>query len=183
MKKAIFSSLFLFFFGLTSKAQLPDNRLSWSPELLTWENFEGAPDLSSSFHANTSSGISYYWTIKQSGEDIEFVYNVQSYFLPDESWVMPKKDAPHLLAHEQLHFDITELHARKLRKAMEDFDIKRTRNVKPALQAIYKNIEASRANMQKRFDVESRHSMNPEAQIKWQKLIKEELNKLENFSS
>lgn len=121
--------------------------------------------------------------MKQLDDNIEFIYEVQSYFLPDQSWVKPDIDSPHLLIHEQLHFDITELHARKLRKAMEEFDIESTPNVKPALQAIYKNTEASRANMQKNFDTESRHSLNPEAQIKWQKLIKEELKKLEDFSS
>lgn len=183
MKKAILSTLFLLFVSFTVKAQLPDDRVAWSPELLTWDDFSGEPDPSNPFHANTSSGISYSWSMRQLGDDMEFIYDVQSFFIPEKSWVRPGKDSPHLLAHEQLHFDITELHARMLRKTMEELDVKGTKNLKPTLQAIYNNLEKSRANMQKRFDAESRHSMVPEAQLKWQKYIEEELKKLEDFSS
>lgn len=183
MKKAVYSTLFLFFLGLTTYAQLSDNIIIWNPQPLTWQDFSGDPDLSNPFHANTSSGISYSWSIKQSGDEIEFIHDVQSYFIPEKSWVKPGKQSPHLLEHEQLHFDITELHARKLRKAMKEFDIKSTKNIKPALQVIYRNIEASRANMQKRFDAESRHSIIPEAQLEWREFIKKELKELEEFSS
>ena len=183
MKKAIFSNLLFLFLGFYVQAQLPDNRIPWTATPLTWKDFSGRPDASSPFHANTSSGISYSWSMRQLGNEVEFIYEVHCYFLQSESWVKPEKPSDHLLAHEQLHFDITELHARKLRQAMEEFDIKKTKNVKPALQAIYRKIELSRATMQKRFDAETRHSMNEEAQVKWQQTIKEELAKLEAFSS
>ena len=182
MKKAIFSSLLFFLFNLSVKAQLPGNRIPWTSEPLSWEQFLGKPDPANPFHANTSSGISYSWSMKQTGPSIEFIYEVQSYFLPGESWVKPGKNSAHLLAHEQLHFDITELHARKLRKAMQEFDVS-TPNLKPALQNLYKNIEASRAGMQKQFDAESRHSMDAEAQLRWQNSIKEEMEELEAYSS
>ncbi len=63
-----------------------------------------------------------------------------------------------LLAHEQLHFDITELFARKLRKAMVEFDFENSRNLRAALQALYKKTEMERALMQKKFDVETKHT-------------------------
>lgn len=183
MKKAIFSTFLFLVFGFTVQAQLPDNRIPWTTELLTWQDFAGNPDPSNPFHANTSSGISYSWSMKQTGQDIEFMYEVHTYFLPGESWVKPGKNSLHLLAHEQLHFDITELHGRKLRKAMEEFDLLNTREIKPALKAIYNNIETSRTNMQKTFDAETRHSNDAAAQLKWQQFIKEELEKLSEFSS
>ncbi|WP_029038612.1 DUF922 domain-containing protein [Salinimicrobium xinjiangense] len=183
MKKTFLNTFLLLLLTFTMQAQLPENRLDWRAEPLSWDDFVGPPDLSSPFHANTSSGISYYWSMKSSSEGAEFLYEVGSYFLPDQSWVRPGKKSEDLLAHEQLHFDITELHARKLRKAMEEFDFEKTKNVKPALQAIYKSTEAERANMQKRFDAETRHSMNKAAQLKWQKYVQEELLKLKEFSS
>lgn len=91
--------------------------------------------------------------------------------------------SPNLLAHEQLHFDITELFARKLRKALTEFDFDNARNLKADLQALYRNAEQERALMQQQFDVETRHSMNEAAQLEWQKYIKEELSKLKKFSS
>lgn len=183
MKKVFFNLLFLFFLGFSVQAQLPENKRDWKSEPLTWKDFTGVPDITSSFHANTSSGLSYYWSMKSSSEGTEFLYEVASYFFPDQSWVRPGKETESLLAHEQLHFDITELHARKLRKAMEEFDIKKTTNIKPALQALYKGIEAERAAMQQKFDLETRHSMNEPAQLKWQKYVQEELLKLKEFSS
>lgn len=66
---------------------------------------------------------------------------------------------------------------------MEEFDLLNTREIKPALKAIYNNIETSRTNMQKTFDAETRHSNDAAAQLKWQQFIKEELEKLSEFSS
>lgn len=182
MKKIFLSTFLLLLPGLTVQAQLPDDRLPWSAEPLTWKDFSGSPDHSSPFKANTSSGISYYWSMKQSGEDIELLFEVKSFFIPGKSWVKAGEVSDNLLHHEQLHFDITELHARKLRKAVKEFDPKKTRNIKPALEAIYKRTEAERAAMQKKFDAETRHSMNKPAQLKWQKYVQEELEKLEDFS-
>lgn len=162
---------------------MPEKRMPWNSKPLTWDHFVGQPDPSNPFHANTSSGISYSWSMKTSGNETEFLYDIGAFFFPDESWVKHGKRTNNLLAHEQLHFDITELHARKLREAMEDFDLKKTKNVKPALQAIYQKTEAQRANMQKRFDVETRHSMDEVSQLKWQKFIQQELSKLEKFAS
>ena len=183
MKKAVFSTFLFLIIGFSVQAQLPENRIPWTSELLTWEDFSGTPDPANPFHANTSSGISYSWSMRQSENDIEFKYEIHTYFLPGESWVKPGKNTLHLLEHEQLHFDITELHGRKLRKAMEEFDVRNTRDIKPALQAIYKEIESSRHGMQKSFDAETRHSNDAAAQLKWQMFIKEELEKLKDFSS
>lgn len=183
MKKALFSTLFFLFLFAEVHAQMPQNRITWNSEPLTWENFIGEPDPSNPFHANTSSGLSYSWSMKTSGSETEFIYDVGAFFFPEESWVKQGKLTNNLLIHEQLHFDITELHARKLRKAMEEFDLKKTKNVKAALQAIYKRTETERAIMQNKFDAETRHSMDEAEQLKWQKFIQQELLKLKEFSS
>ena len=183
MEKILFSSFIFLVITFGVQAQMPDTRINWNPTPLTWQDFSGEPDPANRFHANTNTGISYSWSMKQIGEEVEFIYDVRSFFIPEKSWVKPGKTSDHLLVHEQLHFDISELHARKLRKAMYDFDVKKEKNIKPALQAIYKRTEGERHNMQKKFDAETRHSMNVEAQLKWQNYIQEELKKLEEFSS
>ena len=183
MKKAISKTFLFFILSFSVYGQESEVRISWNSEVLTWDNFAGVPDPANSFHANTSSGISYSWSKKQSGDEIEFFYEVISYFTPDHSWVKPEKNTPGLLAHEQLHFDITELHARKLRKIMTEFDFRNTRSIKPALEAFYKAAQVSLLKMQKEYDAETRHSIDVEAQVKWQNYIKEELEKLKDFSS
>ncbi len=110
----------------------------------------------------------------------DFQYEVQSNFYPGNSWVKPDKKDAYLLAHEQLHFDISELHARKLRKALEEYKL--TKNVKQDLQKIYKTIETERHEMQQKFDQESRHSMQKDAEEKWQRFVRAELEKYEDFA-
>jgi predicted secreted Zn-dependent protease len=49
---------------------------------------------------------------------------VDANFSPRTSWVRLKDETDQLLEHEQGHFDITELYARKLRKAIRDAQIR-----------------------------------------------------------
>jgi hypothetical protein len=182
MKKLLLNSLLILLVSFGIQAQEEDERMGWVENALTWENFQAAPDPDSPFSANTSSGISYSWSLKTSVLGKEYHFEVESFFNPHRSWVKGSASA-HLLAHEQLHFDITELHARKLRKALTEFDFKKSREVKPALQKIYQDVEKQRALMQQKFDRETRHSMNKEAQLEWQNYVAEELKELEGFSS
>jgi predicted secreted Zn-dependent protease len=86
-----------------------------------------------------------------------------------------------LLAHEQLHFDITELYARKLRKALQTYEP--DEKMKKELDAIYSKVEKQRRQMQTQFDKETNHSINKEAEFKWRVFIKQELDKLSEFSN
>ena len=164
--------------GLAQERQVP-----WSSERLGWEDFEGPVNASSSFSANTSSGVSYGWSLTHGGNEApEFKYQVSAFFVPERSWVKAGKKDPHLLTHEQLHFDISELHARKLRQELQDFDPASVRDVKAALQKIYSRIEMQRKQMQEQFDRETAHSQNVEAQLKWEQRILHELELTEEFS-
>lgn len=183
MKKGIFGCILFLMVSVVVNAQLPENSMSWQEDLLEWSDFRGKPQLHNSFHANTTSGISYSWSLKTSEEGKEFVFSVESYFFPEGSWVKPGKTSENLLAHEQLHFDITELHARKLRSQLQEFNPEKVKDIKKALREIYQKIEAERAHMQQKFDVETRHSQNAEAQLKWQEVVRLELGKYEEFSS
>lgn len=182
MSIKIFITLLFFFAAFTAVAQLPDNRISWQKDALTWNDFLGPIDGTSPFHASTNSGLSYSWSMKSSNGNIDFNYIVETFFLPDNSWVITDKATPHLLSHEQLHFDITELHGRKLRQAMKGFDPMKTKDVKVHLKKLYTATETGRKQMQERFDLETDHSRDKAAQEKWQKFLDAELKKLEEFS-
>ncbi|WP_424494539.1 DUF922 domain-containing protein [Salinimicrobium sp. GXAS 041] len=176
----IFFFLFLFS-GFNSFSQNAEVKMPWSAEMpLSWENFEATPDENNRFSAMTNTGIAYSWSLKSFMGKNDFQYEVQSNFYPGNSWVKPDKKDAYLLAHEQLHFDISELHARKLRKALEEYKL--TKNVKQDLQKIYKAIELQRHEMQQKFDLESRHSTQKEAEDKWQKFVRSELEKYEDFA-
>lgn len=148
--------------------------------VLTWSDFKGAPVYDSEFHANTNSGFSYTWSYKTTNGEVDLQYEVYSTFYPNGSWVHPDHKTDKLLKHEQAHFDISEIHARKLRKAMQAY--KPGRNIRKDLQKLYNYIELERVKMQGEFDLESAHSMNSQAEMKWQAHIAKELDKLKEYA-
>ena len=81
---------------------------------LSWDHFENTVDDGRFGDAGTAVKIiaKPYFV----GKSIE--YNVYALFDRQKSWAFEKDDA--LLAHEQLHFDIAELYARKIRKKVEE---------------------------------------------------------------
>ena len=85
------------------------------------------------------------------------------------------KNEEYLLAHEQLHFDISELHARKLRKALNEYEI--GRSIRQDLKSLYNRIESERVSMQNRFDKETSHSENREEEMRWRKFVAARIRK------
>ena len=182
MKKWIFIIGFLLFTVTEVFSQLPENKMIWREKALTWNDFKGFPEPENLFHANTNSGISYSWSLRSTEEEVDFLYTVETYFYPDLSWVKPGKKSNYLLSHEQLHFDITELHARKLRKAMNNYKLPVQEKIKSELRKIYRDIEFSRKQMQEQYDRETDHSQNSTTQRTWEIFVSSELEKLKDFS-
>ena len=54
-------------------------------------------------------------------------FSIKTYFDPNESWMLLKND--YVLQHEQIHFDLTELYARKMRKSVESIRQKNVTNI------------------------------------------------------
>ena len=162
--------------------QKASEKIIWSQDTrLSWEDFKGVPPQSNPYAANTNSGMSYTWSYSTKSGTPELEHEVFSNFYPQLSWVKEIKNKAYLLAHEQLHFDISELHARKLRKALSEYEIGRI--IRRDLQKIYEEIEAARALMQKQFDRETDHSKITEAELRWREFIALELQTLEAFSN
>ncbi len=79
-----------------------------------------------------------------------------------------------ILKHEQGHFDITEIFARKLHASIG--------NLKPSKKTIEKNVSQlaekiiqQKNDFQKKYDAETNFGMNKEAQKIWEKIIEKEL--------
>jgi len=165
--------------------QTEDRKIFWNEETrLIWEDFQGVPLEKTLFHANTNTGLSYSWGLKGTSQKMELEYSVKTFFYPEESWVQPSSKSEYLLKHEQLHFDISELHARKLRKLLAGLDASKiNKDSREYLNKLYEKIDKERSAMQNAFDKESNHSLNKEAENAWQQFIKEELDKLIDFTS
>ncbi|PTX42421.1 uncharacterized protein DUF922 [Christiangramia gaetbulicola] len=167
----------------SSLSQEEQEKIKWQEgRPLTWEDFKAEPDTTLSYSANTNSGISYTWNYSTATGVPVLEHEVFTNFYPNKSWVQKDiHDEDYLLKHEQLHFDISELHARKLRKALAEYEI--LRNIRQDLKRIYNRIEAERVEMQNKFDRETSHSENKEAERKWREFVKQELKKLAKYSS
>ncbi len=144
---------------------------------LTWKDFQGPPEPGTGFVASTNSGISFSYSYKTRGSQIDYNFKVQSFFYPETSWYIPKDVSDYILAHEQAHFDISEIFARVLRARIESATF--SENIKTEIEAIYQQTETERREMQEQFDKDSDHSKNKQGEAVWEKFIAEKLIELE----
>ncbi|MCZ4318788.1 DUF922 domain-containing protein [Aequorivita viscosa] len=174
-------NLFLaYIFLLLSMPQHSTEKLFWKEnEKLSWEDFRGKPIPSASFVASTNTGISFEYSYTIKNNDVQVKYSVASFFTPQGSWYIPDRVNLHILKHEQAHFDISELHARILRKNLAGR--KFSKKIKSEIESIYKQVEQKRRAMQTKFDAETDHSRNDEKEAFWQKHIAEQLHKYESW--
>ncbi|WP_179319422.1 DUF922 domain-containing protein [Winogradskyella helgolandensis] len=171
--------LTLFFLGSTFNE---DESVTWSEAKLTWVDFKGAPDSESDAVALTASGITFGYSVKTSGERIvDFSTTVEAHFYPNKSWYLKDKANAHILAHEQLHFDITELYARQFRAQIKKLKV--NQNVKEQMNRLHATINEAVNDTQRRYDEETDHSMNREMQKEWRITIQKELSKFEDYKS
>ena len=140
---------------------------------LTWEDFLGTPVREANFVASTTSGINFGYSYTFENNNVNVEYSVESFFNTKTSWFIPEKVSKHILNHEQAHFDISELHARILRKRLDGQ--KFSKKVKSEIEIIYRQVEQQRKTMQKEFDLESDHSRNEEKENHWQQHIAKQL--------
>lgn len=153
-----------------------------SGEKLSWSDFQGEPNYDYPYAAITYSGMSYGFSANIINGKVWVEYTVKSFFVANKSWVKRwyRNDKP-LLAHEQLHFDITELYARKFRQRLSKKEF--SDNVKSEIKKIYKDITDEKVALQELYDVETDHSKKEKAQHNWQLRIDAELLKLIDFAS
>ncbi len=144
-------------------------KVAWSADYsLSWDDFKGEATNGTPYVASTNSGLSFGYSLKiiNGQATNEFTAEVRSYFYPQLSWFMPERVSARVLRHEQTHFDISELHARKLRKRITDFNF--TSNVKDELDELYDQVERERRAMQTEFDFKTDHSTLHEPEDVWE---------------
>jgi len=133
---------------------------------LNWKDFKGRVPVSSYNAAQTAYEVGF--DVNMVGNEFKFI--VTCNFLPHRSWVRKKDASDHILRHEQLHFDIAEIHARRMRKELKNANIT-PRNLQTKADKIYKKNWDALVQMQKDYDRESNHSINRKEQAQWDKKI------------
>jgi hypothetical protein len=158
---------------LLSAATPTYNEIVWSSHAqLHWDDFNPVPQ-NKHYAAVTASGISFSYTTNATG----YVAEIFAVFDKDESWVDTNFRTDALLKHERLHFDITELWTRKLRKAITEGQYEDTE----ALNILHDRHLEGLIHMQAFYDEETYHSLNIAEQREWDLAIASELNNLSSY--
>ena len=175
MNKLIFLFLFLICF------QPKEESILWNEsKRLEWSDFRGNPDVNSEAAAITASGLIFDFSVRTTSTRlVGFTATVEAHFYPNQSWYNKNHVNNIVLAHEQLHFDITELHARKLRKQIDEAHF--SLNIKKEISKLHSNINIELKEFQNKYDSESDFSRSVITQKEWQIFVKQELVKLSKY--
>ncbi|MDX2361980.1 MAG: DUF922 domain-containing protein [Crocinitomicaceae bacterium] len=159
---------------------LGDSIIVWSADSkLNWSDFQAEPDLNDEYLAR--SWVQIGLTSKQYEDKV--VIQVPTYFYKSRSW-SKKKSSTNLLAHEQLHFDITELMARHIRQEFSEYKLTDVKSGFKELKSIYHKYYSTELDKYSRaYDAETNHGIIREEQEKWESKIAQELKSMEDYTS
>lgn len=146
---------------------------------LTWADFKAPPAKGHKASALTNASMQFY--LQQEGNVIKI--DTRVFFRTDGSWVKPNAHQDNLLQHEQTHFDIHELFARKFRKYIDEVN----KNLPPQkmvdkMAKRFKKIKKQSQNYQKKYDKQTNFSRNLPQQKTWTQSVNNQLKALEKFA-
>jgi hypothetical protein len=163
-------------FASVSSLSESEESIDWNPsKRLTWNDFKSQPDPNSDAAASTTT----YLGIEYSFSNNTVSYKIACRFSKVKSWGLHK--TAYILSHEQGHFDIAEIFARKLHKEMLAYQFNR-KTYEKDLKKIYQQILDEKEEWQNAYDGETRHSINKKKQAEWLEKIADALNAYEDFA-
>ena len=174
---------FLLFVLCLSISVNDSETIQWTEsKKLAWTDFKGVKQIDSDAAAVTVSGITFSYAVRKTDDRItSFSTEVYAHFYPDSSWFIEDRCSDHILAHEQLHFDITELHVRIFRYRLAQLQV--SQNIKTQLNELHKTVNKELSEMQYQYDAQSENSINREEQAKWVIYVADNLKKFEVYKS
>lgn len=174
----LLKAFLLFVLPAAAIAQEAEEELiNWSSsKRLTWADYKASPDPASDAAASTTT----YLVISYNLSNENFSYKIESKFSRTRSWGLHKTQ--YILSHEQGHFDIAEVFARKLNKKMSEYVFNR-KTYQKELKKIYQDILAEKEEVQNRYDKETNHSINKEKQAEWLKKIELMLDEYKAYAN
>jgi len=174
------------------------DEIVWSLDRpLRWQDFRAPsePNAPSERVALTAASLAWRYDYKVDGLGQDCSYRIrgvhaQAIFDPARSWVRPGHLADSVLAHEQGHFDITEMYRRKLEEGArellgistrcegetyEEAMVSTKASAGERMGVVYKKIWDDYLAFQQRYDDETRHGIVTESQQRWSHAIAAEL--------
>lgn len=143
------------------KKKADDEYIPWVPtHRLTWDDFLCEPNRNTDAVASTSTALGIAYQITGG----KLTYQITCKFSKQKSWGLVK--TPYILAHEQGHFDITEIFARKMYQVLQTYRLNRS-TFQQDINTIYESIVEAKEAFQAAYDSETDHSRNKPKQAEW----------------
>jgi hypothetical protein len=149
-------------------------------EPLQIADFTGRPEEGGKELAITTSGIAMAYSSQTENSQVVVDVTIIPYFNKTLSWFKPAGKNPHVLAHEQAHFDITAIKAYELATAIRNASFTQENYISRLGDMQTKNSQDSYAEETK-YDSETNHGTIPDQQEAWEKRLKEQIKTLNNY--
>ena len=167
----------LVFSSHTLKAQ--DSIYIWAENrTIRWDDFLGQVNDSSIYDAEAFAEVRYKYEFQENGSP---KFEVFATFNRRTSWSKRHRQSESLLRHEQLHFDIAQLYALKLKEEFERYQY--TDDFTREIQQIFNGMKAEYHFMQIQCDEATNHSLNKEKQAEWENFVSRELQKFNSYAA
>lgn len=165
-------------------AQASSDTIIWGTKQLVWSDFKANPDtavFNQNHHATTLWKLRYQY--KPLKNRTQLIIYVEAWFDARKSWVRKRfKNDQQLLQHEQAHFDLAELLARRFRKKLAEQKFTAT-NYYTAIDAVFNPLLTAAYQQQTQYDRETNYGEDKAAQQQWQQKIAAALNQLAAYAS
>ena len=157
-------------------SQLEDDHIKWQEDRkLTWDDFKAAPLKIGSTAAMTTTHLGFSYNITNG----KITYKIECRFEKNKSWGLVKNEW--VLKHEQGHFDVAEIFARKLNKSISEYRFNKN-SFQKDLDSIYKSVVTEKEKYQQQYDDETDYSRIKLKQEEWLKKIEGELKQTKSWA-
>ena len=173
MGRLLLSIVLILILGAVHPALGQDaSSLEWGRPI-SYDDFQSKPDEADTAAANISVSILLGYGNTQNNT---LRFKVVAVMDKNESWIKDGFRKAHILKHEQGHFDIAQIFARKLAAELKK-RLYTPRDVR-ILSELYDDFLHQMNEVQVRYDDETRGGWDPVAQSKWRRYIEEGLSGL-----
>lgn len=149
-------------------------------DTLTWTDFQGQipkdSDTESGLEGLAATVAEIEIAIDKINNNVTF--KVICFFVKTKSW--HKNNSITILMHEQLHFDIAELFARKIRKELDSLKLNKVTDTLYYTDKI-NELMMERHRIDSLYDCETLHGAVDFMQLKWHERINKELEDLKEY--
>ena len=154
-----------------------DSIIIWDKNYkISWDDFSGKKFISKDDVAAKSFSVLHY--IPGYHKNSSYSYTIIPVFYKYKSSVTDRNSK--LLEHEQIHFDIQEIFARKIRKQFEI--LKNCKKSEYTHRKIFNNYLDSLRNYQEKYDLDTDYSLVKKKQEFWKAIVAKKLKQLDSYS-